>query len=135
MIFGRFISLRGRHPLSSSRRTTMPDLPLESPNPAPRAERGRRVAIAVCAAFALLALVETGNALVAPHRVAADADWSAAAAEVRAGFQPGDLIVFAPAWTDQVGRFHLGDLIPPEMAARPDADRYQRIWELSIRVD
>ena len=45
----------------------------------------------------------------------------------------GDLIVFAPAWVDPVGRLHLGDLIPIEMAARMDADRYGTIWELSIR--
>ena len=61
------------------------------------------------------------------------ADWDAAAAEVRAGFQPGDLIVFAPAWSDAVGRLHLGDLIPPEMAARADESGYRRVWEVSIR--
>src|SRR5688572_6666760 len=62
-----------------------------------------------------------------------DAAWEKAAAIVRAGHRPGDLIVFAPAWNDPVGRLHLGDLISIEMAARMDADRYGRIWELSIR--
>lgn len=62
-----------------------------------------------------------------------DAAWTAAAAVVRAEHRPGDLIVFAPAWVDPVGRLHLGDLIPIDMAARMDADRYGRIWELSIR--
>lgn len=52
---------------------------------------------------------------------------------VRAGYQPGDLIVFAPDWIDPVGRLHLGDLIPVDMAARMDAARYGRIWELSVR--
>jgi hypothetical protein len=84
-------------------------------------------------ALALLALYETANALLAPSRVASDADWVAAASEVRAGFQPGDLIVFAPYWADQTGRAHLGDKISVEMAGRADADRYRRVWEVSIR--
>src|SRR6185436_16136692 len=50
------------------------------------------------------------------------------------GFRPGeDLIVFAPDWIDPVGRLHLGDLISIDDAARMDAARYRRIWELSIR--
>jgi len=65
--------------------------------------------------------------------VPGDKVWAKAADIVRAGYQPGDLIVFAPDWIDPVGRLHLGDLIPVEMAARMDAARYGRIWELSIR--
>ncbi|HEX5062902.1 MAG TPA: hypothetical protein VFV99_26190 [Kofleriaceae bacterium] len=65
--------------------------------------------------------------------VPGDKAWAKAADVVRAGYQPGDLIVFAPDWIDPVGRLHLGDLIPVEMAARMDAARYGRIWELSIR--
>ncbi|HEY5951122.1 MAG TPA: hypothetical protein VIV40_36775 [Kofleriaceae bacterium] len=65
--------------------------------------------------------------------VPGDKTWQKAAALVRAGYQPGDLIVFAPAWNDPVGRLHLGDLIPIETAARMDAARFARIWELSIR--
>jgi len=62
-----------------------------------------------------------------------DDDWRAAAKLVRAEYQPGDLIVFAPEWVDPVGRLHLGDLIPIRDAARMDAAKYPRIWELSIR--
>jgi hypothetical protein len=65
--------------------------------------------------------------------VPTDKTWQQAAAVVRAGYQPGDLIVFAPDWIDPVGRLHLGDLIPIDMAARMDAARYGRIWELAIR--
>lgn len=65
--------------------------------------------------------------------VPGDAAWRAAGLQVRAGYQPGDLIVFAPDWVDPVGRMQLGDLIPVAMAARMDAARYGRIWELSIR--
>ncbi|HEU4612211.1 MAG TPA: hypothetical protein VFS15_09040 [Kofleriaceae bacterium] len=65
--------------------------------------------------------------------VPSDHAWEKAAAVVRADHEPGDLIVFAPDWVDPVGRLHLGDLIPIDMAARMDAARYGRIWELSIR--
>ena len=65
--------------------------------------------------------------------VPGDAAWHAAAERVRAGYRPGDLIVFAPDWIDPVGRRELGDLIPLAAAARMDAARYGRIWELAIR--
>ncbi len=65
--------------------------------------------------------------------VPSDRAWERASAIVREGYRPGDLIVFAPDWVDPVGRMHLGDLIPIDMAARMDAARYGRIWELSIR--
>lgn len=89
--------------------------------------------LALLLTVALLALIETAQALLGPGREASEADWKAAAAEVRAGFHPGDLIVFAPYWADQTGRMHLGDLVTVEMAGRADADRYGRIWEVAIR--
>lgn len=92
-----------------------------------------KVAVLFAALIALLAVVETGAALTARARVPSDADWEAAAAEVRAGFGPGDVIAFAPAWVDQIGRAHLGDMISVEMAGRSDVDRYARVWEVSIR--
>ena len=67
------------------------------------------------------------------HSVPDDDAWERAAATVRAGFQPGDLIVFAPAWADPIGRLHLGDLVTLDMAGRMDAARYGRIWEVAIR--
>ena len=84
-------------------------------------------------AVSLLAVVETTVALVAPSRAPTDADWSAAAAAVRIGFRPGDLIVAAPAWADPILRVQLGDLIPSEIAARMDDDRFARVWEVSQR--
>ena len=89
--------------------------------------------LVLTALLTLLAIVETASALTARARVASDEDWSAAAAEVRAGLTPGDLVVFAPGWVDQIGRAHLGDVIPVAMAARADADPYARVWEVSIR--
>lgn len=69
----------------------------------------------------------------AGHSVPDDDAWRAAARRVRAELVPGDLIVFAPDWIDPVGRMHLGEVIPLEAAARMDAARYGRIWELAIR--
>jgi hypothetical protein len=65
--------------------------------------------------------------------VPTDDAWEQAEKAVRAGYQPGDLIVFAPSWVDPTGRLHLGDLIPVDTAARMDAAKYGRIWEVSIR--
>ena len=91
------------------------------------------LAIAPALLIALVSLWE----IAATHRDATsvpdDAAWDAAATIVRAGYRPGDLIVFAPEWIDPVGRLHLGDLIAPDVAARMDAARYGRIWEVSIR--
>lgn len=85
------------------------------------------------AALVLLAVWEVWVTLAVPREVASDGDWAAAAAEVRAGFRPGDLIVFAPAWADPIGRRELGDLIPLDDAARMDSARFARIWEVSLR--
>jgi hypothetical protein len=95
--------------------------------------RRRRGAAAVVGGIVLLALYETASALIAPLRAPSDADWTAAAAAVRAQFRPGDLIVAAPAWADPVMRLHLGDLVPVQVAARLDAARYGRVWVVSQR--
>ena len=95
--------------------------------------RRRRFSVVVAAVILLLALVETVNAFVAPSRAPTDRDWAAAAAKVRAGFLPGDLIVAAPAWSDPLMRQQLGDLVPMPVAGRMDAARYARIWEISQR--
>jgi hypothetical protein len=87
----------------------------------------------LAAAVALLALVESAAALIAPSRAPTDADWTAAARAVRAGFRPGDLIVAAPGWADPILRVHLGDLIPAEVAGRIDDERFARVWEVSQR--
>ena len=65
--------------------------------------------------------------------VPGDDAWERGAVALREAYKPGELIVFAPGWIDPVGRLHLGDLIPIEMAARMDAARYGSIWELAIR--
>jgi hypothetical protein len=87
----------------------------------------------VAAAVVALAFVEAGVALVAPALAPTDAQWQAAARQVRAGFRAGDLIVAAPAWADPLLRLHLGDLIPVAVAGRLDDARYGRVWEVSQR--
>jgi hypothetical protein len=106
-----------------------------SASPAPRAPRRWRIAppVVVAAAVAVLALVETAVALIAPLRAPTDADWAAAEREVRAGFRAGDLIVAAPAWADPILRVHLGDLLPAKVAGRMDDARFGRVWEVSQR--
>ncbi len=84
-------------------------------------------------ALAAIAAWSTCRTVGAGAGVPGDDAWAQAAALVRAEHQPGDLIVFAPRWIDPVGRLHLGDLIPIEVAARLDGERYGRIWELDIR--
>ncbi|HZS41843.1 MAG TPA: hypothetical protein VFF06_33670 [Polyangia bacterium] len=106
------------------------DLKVVKDPPAP--PRPRRLIYGLAAALALLAAVESAQAMLGARATPA-ADWDAAAAEVRAEFHDGDLIVFAPAWADPIGRAHLGDKVSVEMAGRADADRYARVWEVSIR--
>jgi hypothetical protein len=93
----------------------------------------RARAWAAAAALLLLAVWEIGTLLRVHASAPTDDDWRAAAAAVRAGFQPGDLVVFAPAWIDPVGRKWLGDLDGIHGAARMDAARYARIWEVAAR--
>jgi len=95
--------------------------------------RARILAAIPAILLVLVSLWEVVAARCDATSVPGDAAWTRAAQVVRAQHQPGDLIVFAPSWADPVGRLHLGDLIPVEMAARMDAARYGRIWELSIR--
>jgi hypothetical protein len=111
---------------------TVPD----GPEAAPRVEGSRaRVPLPLVAAGAVvaLAIVETLVAVTAPLRTPKTADWAAAERDVRAGFQAGDLIVAAPAWSDPVMRMHLGDLISIPTAGRMDAARFSRIWEIDQR--
>jgi hypothetical protein len=99
-----------------------------SEQPPPRAWLAIPAAVLV-----LVAVWEIIATLRAPRGVPGDDAWAAAARVVRAKYQKGDLIVFAPDWIDPVGRLHLGDLLSIDDAARMDAAKYGRIWELSIR--
>jgi hypothetical protein len=85
------------------------------------------------AALALIAAWEITRTERAGAGVPDDDAWKRAADVVRIGYQPGDLIVFAPRWIDPVGRLWLGDLIPVATAGRMDDARFGSVWEVSIR--
>lgn len=93
---------------------------------------GRAAAVAVVLVVLVVAVWEASSGLWRRSHTPGHADWVAAAAAVRAEFQPGDLIAIAPAWADPLGRAEFGDLMPPSMVGRPDGRRYRRIWELSV---
>lgn len=93
----------------------------------PLAAAGPAALLVLVALWELLAVALVGGG------AADDGDWRRAAEALRSRHQPGELIVFSPDWLDPVGRKHLGDLIPVEMAARMDAARYGVIWEISAR--
>jgi hypothetical protein len=100
-----------------------------------RALSARRPPISVLPALLLVvvALWEVCATRRDANAVPGDAAWQRASAVVHDELRDGDLIVFAPDWVDPIGRLHLGDRISLEMAARMDAAKYGRIWELSIR--
>jgi hypothetical protein len=95
--------------------------------------RGKTAPFLALVALAALSTWEIAALVRASTGAATGDDWAAAAAAVRAGWQPGDLVLFAPAWSDPVGRLWLGDLDGVHEAARLDAARYARIWEVSAR--
>ncbi|CAN5805603.1 hypothetical protein BH11MYX2_BH11MYX2_28740 [soil metagenome] len=93
----------------------------------------RAVLALPAAVLVLIAVWETSATLRAPGGVPDDAAFAKAGTYVREHMQPGDLIVFAPAWIDPVGRMAVGDALTVEAAGRMDSAKYARIWELSIR--
>jgi hypothetical protein len=94
-----------------------------------------RVAAAAAPAVFLVAVALWEMVAVsrASARAPTDRDWRALSASLRSRHRPGDLIAFAPAWIDPLGRRFLGDLIPLDMAGRMDAARYATIWEVAER--
>jgi hypothetical protein len=89
--------------------------------------------LAIVAGVVLLALVETGYALVSPYLAPSDQDWREAAEWVKSQHRTGDLLVAAPGWADPVLRLHLGDRLPEAIAGRLDHRSFARVWELSQR--
>ncbi len=90
----------------------------------------------ICAALlVILGAWEIGVLWHSAEAAPRDDEWQRARASLNGQFQPGDLIVFAPPWVDPVGRRWFGDLMAVEDAARMDAARYARVWEVTIRGD
>jgi hypothetical protein len=77
---------------------------------------------------------ELGAHVVQVRRVITDKEWTAARDAVKELKQPGDLVVFAPAWTDPLGREVFGeDLVPLTSTARADESTFPRTIEVSSR--
>ncbi|WP_394824040.1 hypothetical protein [Pendulispora albinea] len=81
-----------------------------------------------------IALFELGAHVVQVGGAIGDDSWARAREETRALVQPGDLLVFAPRWTDPIGRMVFGDeLATLEREAWADVSRFPRAIEVSIR--
>jgi hypothetical protein len=58
-------------------------------------------------------------------------DYKAVRAALLSSLTPNDLVVFAPVWTDPIGRQVFGDALGLSRAGYPDTSRYARIFEVS----
>src|SRR5690349_14576181 len=65
--------------------------------------------------------------------VVGEADWRAARDLVKGSLQADDLVVFAPFWTDPLGREAFGDLATLKREGRSDTQRFNRAFEVSRR--
>jgi hypothetical protein len=93
----------------------------------------KRPALLCAAALVALAVWEIAVLVRARAAAPGEVDWAAVRSRVDREHRAGDLVVFAPAWMDPVGRLHLGHHLTVEDAARMDAARYARVWEVSAR--
>jgi hypothetical protein len=82
----------------------------------------------------LVGLVELAAHVYQVNDVVPENDWHSAHALVEQMWKPGDLVVFAPDWTDPLGREFFGDkLAGIADEARADDTRFARAFEVSIR--
>lgn len=82
----------------------------------------------------VVGLLELGAHVVQTHSVAPAADWQAARAYVEGHARPEDLVVFAPWWSDPIGREQFGPAIATfEREARGDDRRFPRALQVSVR--
>jgi hypothetical protein len=94
----------------------------------------RSVALWSFALIPFVGIAELGAHVYQVNDVVSADDWHAAHAIVEAAWKPGDLVVFAPDWTDPLGRMYFGDKVAGiANAARPDDTRFSRAFEVSIR--
>ncbi|HSQ68195.1 MAG TPA: hypothetical protein VLM85_33525 [Polyangiaceae bacterium] len=83
-------------------------------------------------AIPAVGLTELGLHLWQTHDVVPESDWRAASAAVAKLARPDDLIVFAPDWTDPLGRMYFGDaLMTARRVGRAEDERFERAIEVS----
>ncbi len=80
-----------------------------------------------------IALVEIVGHYVVRARVVDDDHWAEASAVIRGRWEPGDLVVPAPEWSDPLMRRELGDLLGLSDVGRSDLATHRRLWTMSIR--
>jgi len=82
----------------------------------------------------LVAIIELVLHVKQTSDVVPEQDWAQARDAVKAEIQPEDLVVFAPFWSDPLGRRTFGDGIASmKREGRSDDDRWKRAFEVSIR--
>ena len=97
--------------------------------PAPAQRKALWLALALVA----LGVGDCARVVLGAELAPRESDWRAASDALRKGFRAGDLIVAAPHWSDPVVRMRFGDLMPLDVAARADAERFGTVWEVSTR--
>lgn len=99
--------------------------------PSPTIPPWKRWAFAIVPAVGVIELVLH---VAQTHGAPSDADWERAKLEISLTAKPEDLVVVAPDWVDPLAREKLGgDILTIEREARPDATRFPRAIELSMR--
>lgn len=98
--------------------------------PTPRGNPILRWSIALLCCLPVLDLV---GGVVVRSRVPTEADWERAGSYVRGEFEPGDLVVAAPEWTDSLVYEQIGDLVSLGAAGRSDDEAFSRVWAFSTR--
>lgn len=82
----------------------------------------------------LVAVVELGlHVKQTSSDVIPESDWQAARDIVKADLRPDDLVVFAPFWSDPLGRRTFGDIASLKREGRSDEHRFARAFEVSSR--
>jgi len=117
--------------------TAAPDLELDQPpeqeDTAPERPRLRLVVLVL--ALGLLGLVgwEATATLLQHAATPSAADWRAAVERLKQERKRTEPILVAPAWVEPLGRLHLADQLTLEQHLLSDVDRFDRVWELSVR--
>ena len=84
-------------------------------------------------AIPIVGIVELAAHLHQTRRGPSASDYDAAHRFAQSQMRKADLLVFAPAWLEPIGRKEFSDLVTPELAGVVDEQRYQRAVEVSVR--
>ncbi len=89
--------------------------------------------------LALLLLIGWEATATVYQRFAAptEADWQRAAKllgeQRKQGGGDREPLLFAPLWVEPLGRYHFRRMVDLELSTLSDVDRFERIWQVSIR--